>query len=105
MRLSQVAVDGALSYVIDLTNTVFQGTVLGPTLWNTFFNDVATEASSQGGREVLFADDLNTFKSYSLEVSNEDANQAAYKESLHAAKAPGGVVNPKGKKETRPPKT
>ena len=38
-RLGQVAVDGALSYVLDLTDTVFQGTVLGPTLWNTFFND------------------------------------------------------------------
>ena len=47
-RLGRVAVEGALSEVIDLTDTVFQGTVLGPTLWNTFFGDVTTEAASLG---------------------------------------------------------
>ena len=31
-RLGRVAIEGALSEVIDLTDTVFQGTVLGPTL-------------------------------------------------------------------------
>ena len=52
---------------------VYQGTVLGPVLWNTFFADVAGEASKDGGQEAMFADDLNVFKRYTLDTSNEDA--------------------------------
>ena len=63
-RRGQVAVAGTLSNEIELTDTVFQGTVLGPPLWNTFFADVAESASSTGGREALFADDLNVFQEF-----------------------------------------
>ena len=42
-----------------LANMVFQGTVLGPSLWNAFFADVALEIPI-GSQEVnLFADDLS----------------------------------------------
>ena len=34
-RIGKVAVEGALSDLFELADTVFQGTVLGPTLWNT----------------------------------------------------------------------
>ena len=37
---------------------IFQGTVLGPTLWNCFFADVSANARAHGGMEILFADDL-----------------------------------------------
>ena len=54
-----VAVEGALSEAMLLCDMVFQGTVLGPALWNTFFSDVATEIPL-GIQEVhLDADDLN----------------------------------------------
>ena len=54
-----VAVEGALSEAMLLCDMVFQGTVLGPALWNTFFSDVATEIPL-GTQEVnLYADDLN----------------------------------------------
>ena len=36
-RSAQVVVNGAFSEPLTLENEVFQGTVLGPPLWNTFF--------------------------------------------------------------------
>ena len=60
-RCGQVAVEGELSDEFDISNSVFQGTVLGPALWNTFFADVASAASSAGGKEEIFADDLSVF--------------------------------------------
>ena len=47
-RSAQIAVGGALSDPIDISNTVFQGTVLGPPLWNLFFANVAVAAKSTG---------------------------------------------------------
>ena len=60
-RIGYVTVEGAFSDAFALTNQVFQGTVLGPTLWNSFFADVAIEAASGGGTPRKFADDLNVF--------------------------------------------
>ena len=54
-----------------LDDSVFQGTVLGPPLWNSFFKDVATPASSSGGSEAVFADDLNVFKLFDKLASVE----------------------------------
>ena len=42
-REGLVRVEGALSEAMLLSNMVFQGTVLGPSLWNVFFADVAIE--------------------------------------------------------------
>jgi len=57
-REGLVRVEGALSEAMLLCNMVFQGTVLGPPLWNAFFADVAVEVP-QGNQQVkLFADDL-----------------------------------------------
>ena len=47
-RVGRLIVQGESSCDMDLANTVFQGTVLGPPLWNSFFADVA-------GRLVCFA--------------------------------------------------
>ena len=35
---------------------------MGPCLWNVFFADVSEPASSTGGTEAKFADDLNVFQ-------------------------------------------
>jgi len=53
-----VTVENAYSSVMILCDLVFQGTVLGPPLWNGFLGDVATEVPQ--GRQImnLFADDL-----------------------------------------------
>ena len=61
-RHGQVLVQGAYSDEFEIWNSVFQGTVLGPPLWNTFFADVSIPASSCGGDEAMFADDLNVFQ-------------------------------------------
>ena len=38
-RISHVIVDGSQSDASPLTDSVFQGTVLGPPLWNQFYAD------------------------------------------------------------------
>jgi hypothetical protein len=56
-----VCVQGAKSSSIPLENTIFQGTVLGPPLWNVFFSDIAVASNNN---EQVFADDLNLFQSF-----------------------------------------
>ena len=63
-RQGQVVVEGEFSELFEIANSVFQGTVLGPSLWNTFFADVSVPASSTGGKESIFADDLNVFQKF-----------------------------------------
>ena len=63
-RQAQVIVEGIASDPFEISNTVFQGTVLGPPLWNLFFADVVDAAESKGGNASIFADDLNVFKAF-----------------------------------------
>ena len=63
---------GEISELKDLLDTVFQGTVLGPALWNTFFDDISRVVASADLVELLFADDLNCFKTFANETPNED---------------------------------
>ena len=73
---SQVVVQGAYSDCFEVVINDFQGTVLGPPLWNTFFADVSTPAGSTGGREAMFADDLNVFQEFDrLMPANECQEQ------------------------------
>ncbi len=70
-RRAQVVLPGAKSAEFMFDNQVYQGTVLGPPMWNTFFSDVIPVAAFDNFIEALFADDLNTFKLFSKDVSNE----------------------------------
>jgi len=63
-RIGNVVVQGQYSEDMIIDNSVFQGTVLGPPLWNTYFSDVNVPAKSTGGREAMFADDLNVFQEF-----------------------------------------
>ena len=72
-RTSNVIVGNASSRDFPLDDTVFQGTVLGPPLWNVFFEDVST-AVPAGFVEKKFADDLSCFKGFDKEVSNEEVH-------------------------------
>ena len=58
-RRAVVVVEGVASDEFEIANQVFQGTVLGPPLWNTFFSDVTQPAASTGGDPSIFADDLS----------------------------------------------
>ena len=53
-----------------LVDSIFQGTVLGPPLWNVFFHDVAETASWGGAEPAMFADDLSVSKTHPIDLPN-----------------------------------
>ena len=61
-RIAYVVVHGEKSNLIKLIDMVFQGTVLGPALWNIFYADCSRPVQKQGYTESIFADDLNCWK-------------------------------------------
>ena len=63
-RIGRVIVNGSKSDSMILANMIFQGTVMGPKLWNIFFKDVDSVVESRGSIAKKFADDLTTFKLY-----------------------------------------
>ena len=58
-----------MSEAMLLTDMVFEGTILGPSLWNAFFSDIADHVSQ--GRQLLnlFADDLTVMTHASQHVN------------------------------------
>ena len=70
-RKSVVLVEGKQSRGFKLENTIFQGTVLGPPLWNTFFSDVTT-AIPESFDEEKFADDLTVFREFDESMQDGD---------------------------------
>ena len=69
-RTSKVVVGGFTSCAEPLTDSVFQGTVLGPPLWNTFFADSTRPLTKKGFASTAFADDLNAWKAYRLDKAS-----------------------------------
>ena len=49
---------------------VYQGTVLGPTLWNLFFEDARRAVNEVFFKECVFADDLNAYREFACDVSD-----------------------------------
>jgi hypothetical protein len=62
-REAKVVVNGKSSAPYCIKNQVYQGTVLGPPLWNVFFSDVSSAIQSSW-TEAKFADDLNVFRAF-----------------------------------------
>ena len=77
-RKAVVVVEDISSEEIEIANQVFQGTVLGPPLWNTFFADVVHPASRLGGKPSIFADDLNVFQEFDRTIANEHCKKVMY---------------------------
>eukprot|EP00973_Karenia_brevis_P015631 2138066-Karenia_brevis.AAC.1 len=71
-RKAQVVVEGAMSNTMDLNDMVYQGTVLGPMLWNAFFEDSRHAINKATFQEIVYADDLNADKEFQGNVSNEE---------------------------------
>ncbi len=63
-RISNVVVDGSLSVASPLVDSVFQGTVFGPPLWNQHFGDARLAVQKHGFTETVCADDMNAFKRF-----------------------------------------
>jgi len=72
-RKGIVLAEGERSDPIDLSDMVFQGTVLGPKLWNIYFKDV--DKTNPDGRSRKFADDLTMSKSYPKDSPNENIQE------------------------------
>ena len=84
-RIGHVAVESVLSDVFTLADSVFQGTVLGPTLWNVFFHDVAFAAAGVDTTEAMFADDLSIYKTFDRNEPNDNiiADMQSKKKDVH----------------------
>ena len=109
-RRARVAVGGKFSRDMKIHNMVYQGTVLGPPLWNIYYADAALAVKRYDFLEIIFADDLNCFKDFGLSTSNLElhtemrqcqgelhkwgrANQVVFdpsKESMHVLALHGG---------------
>ena len=78
-RFAKVLVGGSKSEIMILINQVFQGTVLGPILWDLFFEDVKYPIRNAKFREVTFADDLNSYRVYNANAHNATINRLVKK--------------------------
>ena len=75
-RVAQVVVAGASSPEEPLTDSVFQGTVLGSPLWNVFYEDARHSVNLKGFLESVFADDFNCWKSFRVRHDKVEEGQA-----------------------------
>ena len=83
-RRGYVTVEGTLSECMLMVDMVYQGTVLGPTLWNAFFSDISTCVAEDGQQAQMFADDLKIDSSCPVAVSN-DTLRASLQDAQHRA--------------------
>ena len=85
-RRAIVVTGGAGSKEMTLSNMVFQGTVTGPDLWNTFFEDARRAINECFYEEVVFADDLNAFRVFPSGTENRaiDYNMKTCQGELHS---------------------
>ena len=61
-RRAKVLVGDEASETFELANMIFQGTVWGPDLWNTFYEDAQIAVIEMSFSEVIYADDLNAYR-------------------------------------------
>ena len=73
---------------------VFQGTVLGPCLWNIFFSDVSATLNATTFRDTKYADDLSIYKLYANSTDNNDILNDLHtcRSLIHAWGARNGVA-------------
>ena len=74
-RKARVAVGGKFSRDMKISNMVYQGTVLGPPLWNVYYADAAQAVNIHGFLEIVFADDLNCFKDFDSDTPNLELHE------------------------------
>ena len=84
-RQASVVVGGERSKPFLIKDMVFQGTVLGPQLWNLFFEDAKRAINEFLYEEIVYADDLNAYKIVPAATSEEVAmvSLGRVQEELH----------------------
>jgi hypothetical protein len=85
-RTSHIVVGGAQSDEMLLINMIFQGTVLGPPLWNIFFEDARLAVNELSFTEAVYADDLNAYRVFPGCIENKvlQKSMEACQNKLHA---------------------
>jgi hypothetical protein len=73
---------------MELMDMIYQGTVWGPWLWNIFYEDSREAINKASFQEIVYADDLNAFRTFALDTPN-DTVLAATKGCQHALHAWG----------------
>ena len=71
-RKARVVVQGQASEFFTIANQVFQGTVLGPILWNVFFKPLDAIVTEEKFSIAKFADDMTAFKNFESDTRNAD---------------------------------
>ena len=66
-RTSREVVGGAHSEEMVIKDMAYQGTVLGPTLWNLFCDNARTATNDCMFEEVAYADDLKSYRTFNLQ--------------------------------------
>ena len=84
-RVSRVVLGGAHSPDEPLTNSVFQGTVLGSPLWNLFYSDARRSVNARGFIDTVFADDFNCWRAFLVPHDKVAEAQAFAKQELQRA--------------------
>ena len=72
-RDANVVINGAQSTTFNIKDMVFQGTVLGPQLWNLFFADAAAAIREFMFFEMVYADDLDAYKIVPSSTGDDEA--------------------------------
>ena len=74
-RTCTVLVSGLKTSESALSNSVFQGTVLGPPLWNLFYADASPSVRCLGFTDVVFADDFNCWKAFAAGTTCQEISR------------------------------
>ena len=74
-REAAVVVQGHNSDVFTIQDEVFQGTVLGPPLWNVFFKCIDDTVRQCLFRVAKFADDSTAYRNYQSPTSNDQIQE------------------------------
>ena len=95
-RSYNVIVDGHSGDPQPLRNSVYQGTVWGPPLWNCHYEDARHAVNKNDFIETIFADDLNSFKQFDDSVSDSTIQDelSRCQQSLHNWGAANQVTGP-----------
>ena len=68
-RRANVVIGGSMSQPIFMRDMVYQGTVLGPLLWNIFFKDASDALRIAGFSEMSYANNLSGSLEYPTHLS------------------------------------
>ena len=79
----QVVMGGARSPEEKLADSVFQGTVLGPVLWNLFYEDARQAANRLKFLESVFADDFICWQGFGFRTTAAEIGLPAVDRQEH----------------------